>query len=68
VDVEHEVGERTLEPRPQLPIDGETGTGDLRGTLQIEDAELLAELPVGLRCAPQIARQARKHVEDWEYA
>ncbi len=48
VEVEHEVHQRSLQPRPQVPIDCEARSRNLRRALQIEHAELFAKLPVRL--------------------
>ena len=40
--------EGALEAGAVIPIEGEAGAGDFGGALEVEDAELLAELPVGL--------------------
>ena len=48
VEVEHEADERTFEPSTRAHVDGEARTGELRGSLEIEDAESLADLPVRL--------------------
>ena len=47
VEVEHEVGEGALEAGSLAVVDDEAGAGDLGGALEVEDAEALAELPVG---------------------
>ncbi len=49
VEVQHVVDEPSLKAGPLPTEKGEAGTGDLRSTRQIEDAEGFAQLPVGLR-------------------
>ncbi len=48
MEVEHEVGEGALEAGTLAEVDDEAGAGDLGGAVEVEDAEGLAELPVGL--------------------
>jgi hypothetical protein len=47
VEVEHEVGEGALEAGALAVVDDEAGAGDFGGALEVEDAEALADLPVG---------------------
>src|ERR1019366_5228371 len=35
VEVKHEIGERSFEPRAERPIDGKAGSGKLRRPLQV---------------------------------
>ncbi len=58
VQVEHEVHQRALQPRAQVPIDGEARAGQLGGALQVEDAQLLAQLPVRLGREVELRRRA----------
>ena len=46
VDVEHEGGEGPLEPRSRARQQREASSGNLRGALEVQDPECLAELPV----------------------
>ena len=48
VQVEHELREGAFEAGAGADVDDEAGAGDLGGALEVEDAERLAELPVGL--------------------
>ena len=48
VQVEHEVDQRPLEPRPEAPVDGKAGAGELGAALEVEDAQLRSEIPVCL--------------------
>ena len=48
VEVEHEVGEGAFEARSLAEVDDEARAGDLRGAVEVEDAEGFAQLPVGL--------------------
>ena len=48
VEVEHEVGEGALEAGSGAVVDDEAGAGDFCGAVEVEDAEGLADLPVGL--------------------
>ena len=47
VQVEHEVGKSTLKARSLAEVDDEARTRDLGGTVEVEDAESFADLPVG---------------------
>ena len=58
VDVEHEVDEGALEARADAPVDGEAGAGDFGGTLEIQDAEFGAKIPVGFGLEIELARLA----------
>ena len=49
VDVEHEVHQRAAELRRGAVENRETRAGDLRGAIEVDDAELLAEVRVLLR-------------------
>ena len=48
VQVEHEVGQRPLQPRSQVPVHGKARAGEFGGALQIEHAQLFAQFPVRL--------------------
>ena len=48
VQVEHEVHQGAFELGAEIPVESEAGAGDFGGAFQVEDAELLAELPVRL--------------------
>jgi hypothetical protein len=48
VEVEHEVGQGALEACAGAELQDEAGARDLGGALEIEDAELFADLPVRL--------------------
>ena len=50
VHLQHEMDERTLEPRRISEQHRETRSGELRRTLEVEQAEPFADLPVRLRC------------------
>ena len=58
VQVQHELDERPLEARPQVPVDGEARPGDPGRALEVEDAELGPEVPVRLRGEVEGARRA----------
>ena len=58
VQVQHELDERPLEARPQVPVDGEARPGDPGPALEVEDAELGPEVPVRLRLEVEDARRA----------
>ena len=48
VEVEHEGGEGSLEAGALGEVDREAGTGDLGGSVEVEDAEGFTDLPVRL--------------------
>ena len=48
MDVQHEIDERAFELRAQTPVDGETRAGDFGGALEIENAEVGAQVPMGV--------------------
>ena len=58
VQVEHEVDQRPLETRGGAGQHREPRTGDLRSSLEVDDAERRTEVPVRLRYEPEIARRA----------
>src|ERR1700686_531622 len=49
VNIEHEVDERAIQLRPGTGEDVESGAGDLRGAVEVEDAQRFPEVPVFLR-------------------
>ena len=48
VQVQHEVDQRPLHERPGAFEEGEAGPGDLGGALEIQDPQVLADVPMGL--------------------
>ena len=58
VQIEHEVRQRALQLRAHVPIDRKAPAGDLHGALEIQNAQLLAELPMRLRSEAELARCA----------
>src|SRR5438874_6826378 len=58
VQVEHEVRERALEPRTQIPIDGEPRPRQLCRAIKIKHSELLAQFPVRLGLKVEFRRRA----------
>ncbi len=58
MQVEHEVHQGALELGAEIPVESEAGAGDLGGAFQVEDAELLAELPVRLGGEIECGRRA----------
>ena len=58
MQVEHEVHQRPLQLRTQVPIDGEARARQLDRAFQIEDAELGAQVPVRLRSEIKLGRRA----------
>ena len=48
MQVEHEADQSSLEPRARAHVNGEACAGELGGAFQIENAESLAQFPVGL--------------------
>ena len=48
MQVEHEVDDRSLQACSQSLVDRESGAGDLGGSLEIEDVQILSDIPVGL--------------------
>ncbi len=56
VHVEHEVDERALQFGPQVPVEREAGAGDFGGALQVEDAQILAQVPVRLGFEIELGR------------
>ena len=58
VHVEHEIDERALELGAHVPVEGEARAGDLGGALEIENAELRAQVPVRLGLEIELRRLA----------
>ena len=58
VQVEHEIGQRPLQFRAQSEVHRKACAGDLRGALEIENAELRTEVPMGLRSEVELRRRA----------
>src|SRR5258708_7002448 len=58
MQIEHEVHQRPLEFRAQIPVDGEARPGELHRPLQIEDAEFSAQVPVRLGSKVKLGRRA----------
>ena len=63
VQVEHEGAERPLQSCPPTEVGGEPGTGKLGAALEVEDPELRADVPVGLRLEVEL-RQIADHPLD----
>ena len=58
VQVEHEVGQRPLQLRSQVPVNRKACAGELDRALHIEHTQLLAQLPVGLGRKAELRRRA----------
>ena len=58
VQVEHEVGQRPLQLRAQLPVDSKTRARDLGGALQIQNSQRLSQIPVRLGREIELRRLA----------
>ena len=58
VQVEEQVDEAALERRAGAPVDGEPGAGDLGAGGEVDHAQRLADLPVGLAPEPSGVRAA----------
>ena len=58
VQVEHEVHQRALQLRAQVPVDGEARAGQLHGALQVENAEFGPQIPMRLRSEIKFRRRA----------
>src|SRR6185369_4051684 len=54
----HEVHQRTFQRSAQVPINGKARTRDLRGAFEVEHAQRLAQLPVGLGSKVELRRRA----------
>src|SRR5687767_10599565 len=61
---QHEVDQRTFELRASAQEHRETGTGNLRRALEIEDAEGSAEIPMRFRLEIEGARLAPRPHDD----
>src|SRR5258707_8094017 len=60
MDVQHEVDERPLEQGAGAEVDGEAGAGELGAALEVEDAELGPQVPVGLGREIEVPRDAHR--------
>ncbi len=58
VDIQHEVDERPLQLRAHAPVDGKSRAGDFGGTLQVQDAQLRAQVPMRFGFEIELARLA----------
>ena len=58
VQVEHEIGQRPLQPRPQVPVHREARAGKLGGAFEIEHAQRFAQFPVRLGREIELRRSA----------
>ncbi len=58
VNIEHEVGQRPLQPRPRIPVNRKPRAGKLRGPLQIQNPELFAQLPMRLGSEVELRRRS----------
>ncbi len=58
VQVEHEVGQRPLQPRSQVPVHREACAGKLGGAFEIEHAQRFAQFPVRLGSEIELRRRA----------
>ena len=47
VQIEHVVDQRSFQPGPGSGHDGKPGSGNLRGSIEIQDAEMLSDFPMG---------------------
>src|SRR6266511_351773 len=59
VQVEHEVHQGALEFGAQVPVERETRAGEFGGALEVEDAKLLAQLPMRLGREVELGRRAQ---------
>ena len=48
MNIQHEAGQRPLQPGAQAPVDGKARTRDLGRPLEVENAQALAQLPMRL--------------------
>ena len=48
VQIEHEIDQRALELRALAEVDGKACAGDFGGAFKVEDAEIRADVPMGL--------------------
>src|SRR5205814_2499688 len=58
VEVEHEIGQRALEPGPETVIHRKPRSRDFGGSLKIQDAERRAQVPVSLGFEVELPRLA----------
>ena len=58
VHVEHEVGQRPLQPGAHAQVHGEPRARDLGGALEIQNAQRRAQIPVRLGFEIELARLA----------
>src|SRR5262249_52094323 len=58
MNVEHEVDQGAFEQRADAPVNGKARTGDFGGTLQVQNAELGAKVPVRLGFEIELTRLA----------
>ena len=58
VQVEHEIRQRTLQLRAQVPVDGEASAGQLHRAFQIENAEFGSQIPMRLGSEIKFRRRA----------
>ncbi len=58
VEIQHEVGESTLQSRTEVPIDCKAGPGELHGPLQVEHSKVFAKFPVRLGFEVKLRRSA----------
>ena len=56
MDVEHEVDETALDPRPQARQQRKAGAGDFRCPFEIQNAQWRAEIPVGFVLKVELRR------------
>ena len=52
--IEHEIDQGALEPGTGPLGEGEAGTGNLGRTLEIDDVEIFADIPVRLRLETEL--------------
>ena len=58
MEVHHEIDAGAFKARAQADVEREPRAGDLRRAFRIEDAELVADIPVGLRLKGKFLRLA----------
>src|SRR3981081_153898 len=63
VQVEHEVGERPLQTRPQVPVHGKASARKFGGSFQVEHAQSLPDFPV--RLGSKVERRRRAPAADF---
>ena len=49
VQIEHEVGQHSLQPRAQIPIDRKSRSCQFDGALKVQHSQFFADFPVRLR-------------------